>query len=104
MGLVKGFCLGALHFTPFHFWFLDGVLSTTSIVAFSWAKLPLLSLHATSFNGSFNYGLGALSLIGLPFFTSGGFYFVGWPLLLAPSPSICYPWLLGLPHLLLVCL
>jgi len=56
---------------------LDGVLLATSIVALSKVGLPLLPLHATSFNGSFNCGLGALSFIGLPLFTSGGFYFAG---------------------------
>jgi hypothetical protein len=75
MGLVKGFCLGALCFNPCHFWSLDGVLLATSSVALSWAGLPSLPLHATSFNGSFNCGLGALSLIGLPFFINGGFCF-----------------------------
>jgi hypothetical protein len=75
MGLVKGFYLGALHFTPCRFWSLDEVLLATSIVVLSWVGLPLFPLHATSFNGSFNCGLGALSLIGLPFFTSGSFYF-----------------------------
>jgi hypothetical protein len=77
MGLVKGFYLGALRFTLCCFWSLDGVFSGTSIVVLSSVGLPLLPLHATFFNGSFNCGLGALSFVGLPFFTSGGFYFAG---------------------------
>ncbi len=77
MGLVKGFCLGALCFTPCHFWYFDGVLLAISIIALSWARLPLLPLHATSFIGSFNCGLGILSFVGLPFFINGGFCFAG---------------------------
>ncbi len=66
-GLVKGFYLSALRLTPCHFWCLDGVFSTTSIVALSWAKLPLLPLHATSSNGFVNLWVGCLVLCWVTF-------------------------------------
>jgi hypothetical protein len=76
-GFGQGFLLGCLALHPLSFWSLGRVLSATSIFALSWVGLPLLPLHDISFHGSFNCGMGALSLIGLPFFTSGGFYFAG---------------------------
>jgi hypothetical protein len=53
------------------------VLWAISIIPWSGATLFLFPLHATFFNGSNGCGKGVLFFVGLPFFISGGFYFVG---------------------------